>query len=823
MAAAELKMHDDKDAAQGVADQRNVLALLEQALERPEAEREAFLRQHADGATLDHLLGMLDLAGKATEVLFAKPQQTIRSAMSDRSGETIGAFRLEALIAEGGMGQVYRATRSDGVLDQVVAIKIIRPLVTNPDTVRRFEIERQLLANLSHANIATLHDGGTTEDGLPYLVMEFIEGQPLDAYLQQSDLPFERRLALFEQIARGVSHAHKHLIVHRDLKPTNVLVDDEGRVKLLDFGIAQSLTDAGQEQADRQARMMTPSYASPEQYRGDPLTVATDIYSLGLLLYECITGRAYRNLSGSTEREISEELLTQESPPASKRAAEHQKRLRGDLDAIIGKCLAFAPEARYASVTELLADIANFRNGMPVSPRAESAAYRAQRFARRHWVWVAASFLAVLSLGAGLFVAAQQALEAQRQRDIAVRETHTAADSVQFLKNLLFSAHPWEGSEQRETVEDVLAHAERELENAFVDRPDSRAYLLAAMAEIYVGRGNVDKAKRFANEAVTLAMGSEKVSPRNIANAHRTQGAALMEAGDYDAAESSYRQALRDLPAEGYDNLALRASTHNDLGAVYQWKGLYEEATIQLLAAKAIYESGVTDQPLAHASSNANLGLAYLELGDLERAEQNFEQAENLLELGNASNAQRAMNAGNRATVLMRLRRFDDSVALLRRALPLLRQSLGQDHPESFIMDTTIGSGLYQAGRIDEGLTHMKVVVEQAEQVLDPSHPILAYAHIIASALHCNGGEAERGIELADRALAARIAVLGPDHWTIQTTRSILGECMMLAGRPDDSRPLLESSYHSLLETFGAQDERVIKAQERLEQLTSAR
>ena len=741
--------HDDKNSAQGVAGQRNVLALLEQALELPASQRESFLRQHAQGATLEHLLGMLDLAGKATEVLFDRPQRTIRAAMSDRSGETVGAFLLEKLIAEGGMGQVYRATRSDGVLDQVVAIKIIRPLVSSPDTVRRFEIERQLLANLSHANIATLHDGGTTGDGLPYLVMEFIEGVALDTYLQQSDLPFEQRLRLFEQIARGVSHAHKHLIVHRDLKPTNVMVDEDGRVKLLDFGIARSLTDFPEERAERQARMMTPSYASPEQYRGDPLTVATDIYSLGLLLYECITGAPYRNLSGSTEEEISAELLTQETAQASERAAGHRSRLRGDLDAIIGRCLAFAPEARYASVTELLTDIANFRQGLPVSPRAGSTAYRAQRFARRHWVWVAASLLAVLSLGGGLFVAAQQAFEAQRQRDIALRESKTAADSVTFLKNLLFSTNPWDGSQQRETVEDVLAYADRELEGAFEDRPDSRAYLLAAMAEIYVGRGNVEKATRFANEAVTLATGSAEVSPRNIANAHRTQGAALMEAGDYDASEAAYLQALNDLPSGGYDNLALRASTHNDLGAVYHWKAQYEDARSQLLAAKAIYESDVTDQPLLHASSNANLGLAYLELGDLARAEQSFEQSEALLALGNASDAQIAMNAGNRATVLMRLRQFDEATALLQRTVPLLHRSLGRDHPETFVMETTIGSGLYQAGRTEEGLAHMKAVVARAETVFEAGHPFLAYAHIIASALHCNRGGVNRGIEPA--------------------------------------------------------------------------
>jgi len=763
----------------------NALHIVEQALELPQQARRTFLSQHADDQTLDHLINMLNLAEQATDMLFTGPQQSIQAAMSDRSGQQVGAFQLEALIAEGGMGHVYRARRADGVLEQEVAIKIIRPLVTNQETIRRFELERQFLADLNHPNIAVLHDGGTTSDGLPYLVMEFIAGLTLDRYLAEQALSFDARLDLFAQIARGVDHAHKHRVIHRDLKPSNVLVNEEGLAKLLDFGISQSLTVVDDQSL--KSKPMTPSYASPEQLDGRPLTIASDVYALGLLLFECLTGAPYREFSGMAVEEISQQLAMKTHQSASTLAVSNGKHLRGDLDAIIKRCLAQEPDDRYASVSELLQDLQRQRDGLPVEARGAGSGYRAGKFLRRHWIWVGAGAMATLSLGVGLFVALQQAGEAQRQRDIAVRESTTAEDSMTFLKNILFSANPWDGSEKDETVDDVLRRAETELQNEFQDDPDSRVYLLSAMTEIYVGRGNIEKALSYGRQS-------------------RALGAALLEAGEYEDSETAYLQALEVLPRDGSQNQMIRAVTHNELGAIYHRRGQFEEAVAVYQRAIALYETEVLNQPIALARTSSSIGLSYIQLRDFASAE---------------TYSQRAMVASSRATIMMQQRRFDEGVAILQNAVPLLHRSLGDSHPQTILMETSVGSGLYQTGEYDKGVEYMSSVLERVDRTFKPGHPLVAYSYTIGGALYCNSNETERGIEIVEKAIASRIASLGEGHWSIQTARSILGECYFLAGQLQTARPILEASHAALLDFFNAEDERVLKAAERIEMLPS--
>ena len=377
---------------------------------------------------------------------------------SPYQGRLIGHYRLRERIGEGGMGEVYLAEREDQ-FRQRVAVKLIRPGMANPEVVRRFVIERQTLAALNHPHIVRLVDGGATEDGLPYLVVDFVEGIPIDRYCDRHKLSISQRLHLFVETCVAVHHAHQSLVVHCDLKPSNVLVTGEGAPMLLDFGIAKLLDPAAMgisaQAALTRQRAFTPDYASPEQLRGEPVTTATDIYALGVVLYGLLTGHSpYRATSGSladwirsvceqdaeapstvihriTETEADEdtpaETLTPEKVSQSREGDPQSlhRRLRGDLDAIVLKALRKDPRERYGSVDQLAEDILRHLDGRPVLARRNTTAYVARKFLQRHKLGVAAAALVLLTLAAGLASTLWESHVAARRFEDVRRLAHT--------------------------------------------------------------------------------------------------------------------------------------------------------------------------------------------------------------------------------------------------------------------------------------------------------------------------------------------------------------------------------------------------------------
>jgi Tol biopolymer transport system component len=314
-------------------------------------------------------------------------------------GTRLGPYRVEAIAGHGGMGAVYRASRDDAEFRQLVAIKLVRVAAESPETLRRFRQERQILARLSHPNIARLLDGGSTPQGVPYLVMEFIEGEPIAAWCDRQSLSVEERLRLFLRVCEGVEFAHRDLVVHRDLKPANILVTKDGTPKLLDFGIAKMLDPGAENEAATLTGLpvMTPDYASPEQVRGEPVSTAADVYSLGLILYELLTGKMAQPISGLTPDAIASVVCrTEPTPPARLKP-----QLAGDLDYIIRMAIRKEPERRYASAGLLARDIQRHLEGHPVTARPDTLGYRSAKFLRRNRISVLAGVLIAASL-AGL-------------------------------------------------------------------------------------------------------------------------------------------------------------------------------------------------------------------------------------------------------------------------------------------------------------------------------------------------------------------------------------------------------------------------------------
>ncbi len=380
-------------------------ALFYEALDLEPSLREAFLdRSCAGDADLRREVEkLLRASGETVGFLHQPVREAAREMVSesgDAAGLRMGAYRLIRTLGEGGMGRVYLAARADDQYQQNVAIKVMRSSVgRSPGMLVRFRAERQILANLNHPNIARLLDGGITPDGLPYLVIEYVDGSPLDDYCGRAHLSIDARLRLFRTICSAVEYAHGNLVVHRDIKPANILVTSDGSPKLLDFGIAKLLDPAsdpgaGTSPTQSTERLMTPEYASPEQISGQAVTTATDVYSLGTVLYELLTGRSPFRLTKSspleTVRAICEDEPKRPSSVVEAHPAEARK-LKGDLDNIVLKAMRKEPARRYASVAQFSEDVRRFLDGYPVGARAGSWRYRSGKFVRRHKAGVAAA------------------------------------------------------------------------------------------------------------------------------------------------------------------------------------------------------------------------------------------------------------------------------------------------------------------------------------------------------------------------------------------------------------------------------------------------
>ena len=429
---------------------QQVRGILEQALETAPGERSRFLDQACQGDTalraeVESLLAADEqasrefLEGKAIDRVAAVGAES-HARMPSLEGMRIGSYRVLEEIGHGGMGTVYRAVRADDQYSQQVAIKVMGGGWGDAAAIERFRAERQILANLQHANIARLLDGGTADDGRPYVVMEYVEGQPIDLYSEAHRLSVRARLELFRTVCSAAAFAHQRLVIHRDIKPGNILVTEQGEPKLLDFGIAKiSQDEQGGDATVTMVRMLTPEYASPEQVRGTPVTTATDVYSLGVVLYGLLTRRRPYAIANRTPHEMAQAVLTEEPErPSAVVSGAEQRRLRGDLDNMVMKALRKEPERRYASVEQFSDDIRRHLEGLPVSARPDTLTYRSSKFVRRHRMAVMAAGLAVLALLAGMAATLRETYIAREER----RRAEQRFNDVRKLANsLLFEVH----------------------------------------------------------------------------------------------------------------------------------------------------------------------------------------------------------------------------------------------------------------------------------------------------------------------------------------------------------------------------------------------
>lgn len=467
--------------------------------------------------------------------------------------ERVGPYQPLRMLGRGGMGVVYLAQRADGQFEQTVALKLIAAHIVSDDVLRRFRTERQLLARLAHPNITRLLDGGVAASGEPYLVMEYVEGQPLDRYCDEQKLPIEARLDLFLQVCEAVDFAHRSMVLHRDLKPGNVLVTPDGTVKLLDFGTA-SLIGGQSASTVVGTRMITPRYASPEQLRGDPPGIAADVFSLGVVLYELLTG-AWP--FGDPESIVSElQRTTADASPAVPASAisedaaaarsvprkRLQRLLRGDLAAIVLKALENDPRRRYGTVHQFAEDIRRFRDGAAVQARPQTAVYRWRKLVRRHWLPVTVAAVFVGAIAAAALVAAYEAR--------AARAEAVKAEQVNlFLSDMLSSAGRFSFDPQKYTVAEMLDAADQGLQKHKKNDPFTEALMRLNLAASYYALARFDRARFHLERAIPVFRASH--ADRELATAFRLEGGTASLIGQYDAAAHLYQESLACLARLG--------------------------------------------------------------------------------------------------------------------------------------------------------------------------------------------------------------------------------------------------------------------------------
>jgi len=781
--------------------------LLAEALGRRPGKRAAYLDEACAGDTelrqeLDELLELNDEAAEffdelSGDIAAAGPLELESAA---HSGLRLGPYRTLAAIGQGGMGAVYRAERVDGAFDQEVALKLLHRDMDTPELRTRFLAERQLLAGLSHPNIAHLLDGGVTDEGRPYFVMELVEGMPITRYIAEHQPPTGDVLRLFLDVANAVSYLHRNLVVHRDLKPSNIFVDGSGQVKLLDFGIAKLLADVPEAAPATRTgqQLMTPEYAAPEQLLGKPVTTATDVYALGVLLYELLTGQRPHDRRKADGRSPTQELPPtpssvlrsrgnrKDAPPAEQpddakaEATTPRRRITPDLDAICLMALRPDPEARYASAEQLGSDIERHLEGQPVRARQGTVGYRAGLFVRRHRTGVVISAVVLVLMILGLAREMGLRGEAERaQREAEVQAAKAVAVS-QFLGDLLSSVDPSKAQGDEVAVTDVLDQASVRIAESpeLAEQPEVEAAIRRTIGNTYVSLGRYNDSQEHLERAAEL----------------------LGWPGSFDP-----------------DALAAGA----ELGALYQRLGRFEESEhiLSTVLAERVEALG-EEHPDSLTSLNqlADLYFAMGRIDDVEPLDRRTLEIRRRVLGEDHPDTLRSLNG--LAATLFNQGRYAEAAPFFEDGLAIRRRTLGESHPDTLTLANNLAANYLELGRYAEAEALLRKVVEGRIRVLGEAHDQTAMSiHNLGVALAQLGRYQEAEHELL-RAIALRAKRSGEkSSWLF--SKSYLADVLRADQRYEEAEALYLETWELQREALGDDDGATLKTMSGLAELRS--
>ncbi|KAF1689350.1 serine/threonine-protein kinase [Pseudoxanthomonas koreensis] len=780
---------------------------------------------------------------------------------ASREGSRLGPYRLERLLGEGGMGQVWLAERADGLYRRELALKLLRPGYADPNLRLRFSREREILARLQHPNIARLLDAGIGEGDQPYLVLEYVEGVPLTEYCNSHALPVEARLRLFLQVCAAVSHAHANLIVHRDLKPSNMLVTADRDVQLLDFGIAKLLDRDGSETAHArtEVRAFTLHYAAPEQVRGEPVSTLTDVYSLGVVLYELLAGDKPYRLRRQSDAEWERAIL-EVSPPrpsvAVQRLAEvgqleavHARRLarrlRGDLDNIVLKALSKVPARRYSSAEALARDIGRHLEGRPVEARPPRIGYQLQKYLQRHRLGASLGALAIVTLLAALALTLWHAHEAR----------HEAA-RAQALQRFVLGLFDHAGGAQRNegmAMRELLSAGARRAESELEDQPRARAELLGVIARMYLGIGDYRQALAVSERQRQLLAGDDGAPAGLRLDAASQHGRVLRllsrsqecAARMQPLAETAQRLEA-GLPQQAADFYTQYGRCQRMLGQAYAARQWYEraialnrdvlhddvgvaEGTIDLaalesdaartgpaiarfLAARRLLRGQLADRHPLMVDIQRSLGALYLDRGQAIEAERALRSGLGLsMELHGPGHPFTLAVRRQLGQAYLQLGRLAEAEQALQAQHGPTEALLGPRHRETALSLDALGRLALERGDADAAVAHFQRAVQIWRQP-DGRH-LLDYGLADLARAQQARGESAAARGTLDEARRVRIARLGASHPAVGDLDRRIGEMLLDAGQSDAALPWLERGSQLTAVGYGATDLRTHQAQ----------
>jgi serine/threonine-protein kinase len=722
-----------------------VLQLFEQALAQPVADRMAWLAgQDLPTDMVARVMRLLEAERAATG--FMEQTAVVPDEVPPefpKVGERLGNWELLKPLEAGGMGVVYLGRRADDVYDQQVAIKLVRPvhLLAAADfrrrLISRFEDERSILARMSHPNVARILDGGSTAGGIPYLVMEYVDGVSLTDYCRNHKLDVPARLALFCKVCDGVQEAHRHLIVHRDLKPDNVLVGADGEPRLLDFGIAKILEQEPLEPGKGTSlSAMTPAYASPEQVRQEALTTSSDVYSLGVVLYQLLAGVRPYELGGLRPAEAEHivcdtlpdpmgRMLAKAAIPDAERKL-RQAQITSDVERIVAKAMHKEAPRRYGSAQDLADDIRRYLAGEPVHAHPDSTGYRLRKFLGRHRIGAMAATLALLAILAASGVAFWQAGEARR----------AAADTQQvnnFLLDMLKVSDPFSAGVEISLSQAVDDSADS-VDRRFSGRPDLSARVRMALGYSMLSRGRLEPAERQLELALRDAL--QAFGPTDVKTLKVREAIAQLrkEQGRLDEAEAMLRDLLSTVESGGLRDDPVHALVLSNLGELLLRRDDYATADRYFRQAQALpvmNEPGRLE-PTDHAALLSSLAYAADGLGDLARSEALYRQAIAELEaLDPGGSPELATALGNLAGVLDQKQGFDEAYQLRKRSVEMREQAFKGGHPTLVTALIDLSNRAVRQGEVAQAVAAARRAQAMALAISTPDDPLTIYTGLV--------------------------------------------------------------------------------------------
>jgi serine/threonine protein kinase/Flp pilus assembly protein TadD len=809
---------------------------------------------------------------------FLEEPPTLQAPANEPEPESrrLGPYRLLRRLGRGGMGSVWLARREDDAFTKRVAVKVLQKGMVREETLERFRTERQILAGLDHPYIARVLDGGSTPQGRPYLVMEYVEGTRVDRYCAEHGLGLRERLALFRKICSAVHFAHQNLVVHRDLKPSNILITPDGTPKLLDFGIAKLLNPelavAPSSPTTATLLLLTPEYASPEQARGGPITTASDVYSLGALLYRLLTGALPHPARDRSPVELLRSVCEDEprrpslrvtpdvaseasmSPPAPPPIP--ARRLSGDLDNVVLKALAKEPRQRYLSAEQLSEDLQRFLDDRPVLARNGTWTYRLGKLVRRRrWEVAGLAAVLVLALGVTITLAAQQAALSRAQRSTEHLTT--------FLVDLFESSDPLNGGQEDMSVRELHERGAEQLAGRLSHEPELRADLQQTLGEIYMRLNENEPALSLLEASLETRRKLDPPAPREVARSLTALGHLRIQRGELELAEKALQEGLDLRRQELGEDHEETADSFDELGLLRQVQERFDEAAALYRRALSIWQDGGQGSPAEIARVLNNLATARTLQGELEEAERLHREALPLRshEYGPGS-AEVSETLHNLAYLLWLQGRWTEARPLAERALVTRRRVLGDDHPRTAHSLAVLGVILEDLGEPAkaENLQREALAIHRRLARGKPTRAVAKALHSVGLTLEAQGrlGEAEalfaEAVAQLDRVLTegqatggrlraslarvladldrfsegevlARDAIeklrqsLGPEHAETARAESVLAGCLVQQGETAEAQGLL----HHALRVFDRSPDRRSRKWRRRAEATLAR